>query len=495
MRRFFAKLFATYIFLKNKRWIYNPIESQKRTLRKLIKKASKTKFGIDHGFNKIHSYQDYIDNVPIRDYEEIKPYIDIVIAGKKNVLWPGKPLYFSKTSGTTSGIKYIPISKESMPTHIKSARDAILNYIYYSGNTSFINGKQIFLQGSPVLEKINNISVGRLSGIVAHYVPSYLQKNRLPSWEVNCIKDWDKKVDLIVEETINEKMTLIGGIPPWVQMYFEKILEKKGENIGEVFKHFSLFIYGGVNFEPYKNVFNKLIGKKIDTIELFPASEGFFAYQDKYNKKDLLLLLNNGIFYEFVDASKFFNDDKKRLSLEQVELGVVYVMIISSNAGLWSYNVGDTVKFTSLYPFRILVTGRLKHFISAFGEHVIGIEVERAVKNVLKNTLVEIVEFSVAPQVSPSKGLPYHEWMIEFRNHPKDIEEFSKKLDLQIQAQNSYYKDLIEGKILRTLKITKIKKKGFQQYMNSIGKLGGQNKVPRLSNDRELANKLIKFSI
>mgnify|MGYP001291522667 CR=1 FL=1 len=495
MRKFLAKVFAVYIYYKNRKWIHNPIEYQKKTFKKLINKASGTKFGIEHNFNKIKSHKDYKDKVPVRDYEQIKPYIDIIIAGEDNVLWPGKPVYLSKTSGTTSGVKYIPISNESMPTHIISARDAILRYIYYSGNTSFINGKQIFLQGSPVLQKKNNISIGRLSGIVAHYVPSYLQKNRLPSWETNCTEDWDKKVDLIVEETINQKMTLIGGIPPWVQMYFEKIIQKRGDKIGEVFKYFSLFIYGGVNFEPYKNVFKKLIGREIDTIELFPASEGFFAYQDKPNREDLLLLLNNGIFYEFIEASKFYDSDRERLSLGEVEEGVIYVMIISSNAGLWAYNVGDTVKFTSILPFRILVTGRLKHFISAFGEHVIGIEVERAMKKALKNSFIEIVEFSVAPQVSPSRGLPYHEWFIEFRTFPKDMEQFSKSLDLSIQDQNSYYRDLIEGKILRTLQITVIKEKGFQEYMKSIGKLGGQNKVPRLSNDRKLADNLIKFSI
>ena len=495
MRKFLAKVFAVYIYYKNRKWIHNPIEYQKKTFKKLINKASGTKFGIEHNFNKIKSHKDYKDKVPVRDYEQIKPYIDIIIAGEDNVLWPGKPVYLSKTSGTTSGVKYIPISNESMPTHIISARDAILRYIYYSGNTSFINGKQIFLQGSPVLQKKNNISIGRLSGIVAHYVPSYLQKNRLPSWETNCTEDWDKKVDLIVEETINQKMTLIGGIPPWVQMYFEKIIQKRGDKIGEVFKYFSLFIYGGVNFEPYKNVFKKLIGREIDTIELFPASEGFFAYQDKPSKEDLLLLLNNGIFYEFIEASKFYDSDRERLSLGEVEEGVIYVMIISSNAGLWAYNVGDTVRFTSILPFRILVTGRLKHFISAFGEHVIGIEVERAMKKALKNSFIEIVEFSVAPQVSPSRGLPYHEWFIEFRTFPKDMEQFSKSLDLSIQDQNSYYRDLIEGKILRTLQITVIKEKGFQEYMKSIGKLGGQNKVPRLSNDRKLADNLIKFSI
>ena len=485
------KLFALVQHYKNSSWIKNPHKAQQRTFNYLIQKAKKTEFGRDHNFDKISNHQDFVNNVPIRDYEKIKSYVEKVRKGEPNILWSGKPLYFSKTSGTTSGVKYIPISKESISTHINSARDAILSYIYYTGNAKIFFGKQIFLQGSPTLEIINGIKTGRLSGIVAHHVPKYLQRSRMPTWNTNCIEDWEKKVEKIIEETLVENMTIIGGIPPWVQMYFEKIKQKTNMQISKVFRNFSLFIYGGVNFEPYRNIFEDLIGKKIDTIEFFPASEGFFAYQDEPERDDLLLVLNNKIFYEFVELDHFKKNKFKRLTLKDVITNKDYVMIVSTNAGLWAYNVGDTIRFTSLKPFRILVTGRVKHFISAFGEHVIGKEVETALNKTLKNTDVKVVEFTVAPQNNPESGLPHHEWFIEFDNLPESLSEFSKKLDDFMQEENIYYKDLISGKILKPLVIRKVTKNGFKIYMKKIGKLGGQNKLPRLSNDRSIVNKLL----
>lgn len=490
MKKVAAKLFAKFIVWKNKKWIENPISAQEKTLKDLIKKASQTKFGRDHDFELIKNYEDFKSNVPINDYEGIRTYVESIIAGEKDVLWPGKPLYFAKTSGTTSGAKYIPITKESMPTHINSARDAILNYIEQTGNVDFVNGKQIFIQGSPVLENINGISIGRLSGIVAHFVPSYLQKNRMPSWETNCIEDWEDKVDEIVKETIDQNMTVIGGIPSWVQMYFEKIISNSRNTVGKQFPNFSLFIYGGVNFEPYQGLFDSLIGRKVDSVEVFPASEGFFAYQDKPQGKGLLLLLNNGIFYEFIEVEKFFDSDHERISLKDVKLGVNYVLILSSNAGLWSYNIGDTVSFVSDKPYRIVVTGRIKHFISAFGEHVISKEVETALKNVINSTPIEVREFTVAPQINPNSGLPYHDWLIDFKTPPKNIKEFSKVLDIEMRKQNIYYDDLIKGKVLKPINISLVVERGFESYMKKIGKLGGQNKVPRLSNDRKIANRL-----
>jgi len=490
MKKVASKLFAKFIVWKNKKWIENPISAQEKTLKDLIKNASQTKFGRDHDFELIKNYEDFKSNVSINDYEGIRPYVESIIAGEKDVLWPGKPLYFAKTSGTTSGAKYIPITKESMPTHINSARDAILNYIEQTGNVDFVNGKQIFIQGSPVLENINGISFGRLSGIVAHFVPSYSQKNRMPSWETNCIEDWEDKVDEIVKETIDQNMTVIGGIPSWVQMYFEKIISNSRNSVGKQFPNFSLFIYGGVNFEPYQGLFDRLIGRKVDSIEVFPASEGFFAYQDKPQGKGLLLLLNNGIFYEFIEVEKFFDSDHERISLKDVKLGVNYVLILSSNAGLWSYNIGDTVSFVSDKPYRIVVTGRIKHFISAFGEHVISKEVETALKNVINSTPIEVREFTVAPQINPKSGLPYHDWLIDFKTPPKNIKEFSKALDIEMRKQNIYYDDLIKGKVLKPINISLVVERGFESYMKKIGKLGGQNKVPRLSNDRKIANRL-----
>ena len=483
-----AKIFARYIHQKNQKWIQNPVAAQDQVFKELIQKASTTQFGINHKFNTVLTHEDFVNQVPVRDYEGLKNYVDQVVKGEENILWPGKPLYFAKTSGTTSGAKYIPLTKESMPFHIQAARNAILNYIHETGKTDFVDGKMIFLQGSPELTEKNGIKLGRLSGIVAHFVPNYLQKNRLPSWETNCIEDWETKVDAIVEETFHQNMTVISGIPSWVQMYFEKLKDKAQQPVGDLFKNFNLFIYGGVNYEPYRAKFENLIGRKVDSIELFPASEGFFAYQDSQKEKGMLLLLNSGIFYEFIKADEFFTENPKRLTIKEVEVGVNYVLIISTNAGLWAYNIGDTIAFTSTKPYRVVVTGRIKHYISAFGEHVIGKEVETALQNALSGTNISVNEFTVAPQINPISGLPYHEWLIEFDHEPEDLEAFAQKIDLEMRQQNVYYDDLIKGHVLRTIVITKVAKNGFQEYMKSIGKLGGQNKLPRLSNDRKIAD-------
>ncbi|WP_310379676.1 GH3 auxin-responsive promoter family protein [Flavobacterium sp.] len=497
-----AKLFAQKIVIKTQAWSTRPIETQKKVFLQLIQQAKKTQFGIDHQFDTIKTFEDFANAVPIRDYEGLKPYIDKVVQGEENMLWKGKPLYFAKTSGTTSGAKYIPLTKESMPFHIEAARNAILHYIHETGNADFVDGKMIFLQGSPILELKNGIKLGRLSGIVAHFIPKYLQKNRMPSWETNCIEDWETKVNAIVEETFDQNMTVISGIPSWVQMYFEKLSQKAAKPVGEIFKNFNLFIYGGVNYEPYRAKFENLIGRNVDSIELFPASEGFFAYQDTQKEKGMLLLLNAGIFYEFIKSDEFYTDSEsqnfgtgpKRHTIGAVELGVNYVLIISTNAGLWGYNIGDTVQFTCLKPYRIIVSGRIKHYISAFGEHVIGKEVECALQEAMAGTTISVNEFTVAPQITPTNGLPYHEWFIEFdpeaSGEPENLEDFALKIDNAMRKQNAYYDDLIVGKVLRNLVISKVPKNGFQHYMKSIGKLGGQNKIPRLSNDRKIVDLL-----
>jgi len=489
-----AKPFAKRVAKKTLKWALKPEETQEKVFLKLIKEAKNTAFGKDHDFEGIRTYEDFKGQVPIVDYEALRPYIDRVVAGEANVLWKNKPLYFAKTSGTTSGVKYIPLTKESMPMQIEGARNAMLQYIDETGDASWVNGKMIFVQGSPEMEEKNGIKIGRLSGISAHYVPSYLLKNRLPSYETNCIEDWETKIETIVKETINEDMTVIGGIPSWVQMYFEKLVEVSGKKVGELFPNFNLFVYGGVNYEPYRNKFEDLIGRKINTIELYPASEGFIASQDSQEEEGMLLLLDGGIFYEFIKADEFFDENPTRICINDVEIGVNYVIILNTNAGLWGYNIGDTIAFVSLKPHRIIVTGRIKHFISAFGEHVIGKEVEYALNDAVAGTSIKINEFTVAPQISPVDGLPYHEWFIEFDDQPSDMLKFSNLLDSFMQEQNVYYFDLIEGKVLQALKITPIQKDSFYGYMKSVGKLGGQNKVPRLSNDRKIADDLTKFS-
>lgn len=479
---------------KVEKWSRSAVSKQEQIRNSLINKARKTAFGKDHDFGNISSYEDFKKKVPIRDYEGLKPYIDRVVKGESDVLWPGRPIYFSKTSGTTSGAKFIPITKESMPHHTDAAKNALLLYIAETGKAGFVDGKMIFLQGSPVLEEINGVATGRLSGIVAHHVPSYLQKNRLPSFETNSIEDWETKVDAIVDETRDQPMTLISGIPSWVQHYFEKLIEKTGKtNIREIFPSFSLFVYGGVNYEPYRPRFEALIGDRVDSIETYPASEGFIAFQNEQSDKSLLLNVDAGIFFEFVPTEEYFNENPARLKLDQVETGKNYALILSTNAGLWGYSIGDTVKFTSLDPYKIVVTGRIKHFTSAFGEHVIAEEVEGAMNEVLSGITAEVIEFHVAPQLNPVEGLPHHEWLVSFNREPEDLKDFSAKLDKALQDRNIYYKDLIKGKILRPLQITRLKKDAFNDFMKSKGRLGGQNKVPRLSDNRETADQLLRW--
>ena len=492
-----AKIFAAWSQRKNEKWIKNPLKAQEKVLRNLIKNGRYTLFGKDHKFEKITNIKSFQSNIPIRDYEGIRIYINKIFSGRQNILWPGKPFYFAKSSGTTSGVKYIPITKDAIHQHIRAAREALLNYIYHTTNVGIVNGKHIFIQGSPLLDDKNGFALGRLSGIVAHHVPSYLQKNRLPTWDTNCIQDWESKVNAIVDETYDKDMTIIGGIPSWVQMYFEKLVSKTSKNIGDLFPNFSLFVYGGVNFGPYKGLFRKLIGREIDSIEFYPASEGFFAYQDNQNDNGLLLLLDHGIYYEFVVASTFFDQKPVVHSLNEVILGVNYVMIISTSAGLWRYNIGDTIKFVNKYPFRLIVSGRLKHFISAFGEHVIVSEVEQSLKEAIEKTeeIIRVKEFTVAPKITPKAGLPYHEWFIEFETSPRGKDIFAANIDYAMRNKNIYYNDLIEGKILRPLVITEVQTNGFQKYMKSIGKLGGQNKVPRVSDDRLIADSLEKYII
>lgn len=493
IKSFLARPFASYIYKGIRKGMTTAVADQENILKGLIKVGRVTEIGKESGLDKVGSYEEFRQAIPIRDYEQMRPWVDKIKEGKHNVLWKGKPIYFAKTSGTTSGTKYIPITKDSIPNHINTARNALLCYMAETGNTKFADGKLIFLSGSPELERVGGIPTGRLSGIVNHHVPKYLRTNQMPSYETNCIEDWETKLNKIVDETINQNMSLISGIPPWMQMYFDELIKRSGKKVGELFPNFSVMVQGGVNFEPYKAKLLESIGRKIDTIELFPASEGFFAFQDSQDTEGLLLNSNSGIFFEFVPAGEIFNENPTRLSLKDVKVGENYALIINSNAGLWGYNLGDTVKFLSTDPYRLVVTGRTKHFISAFGEHVIGEEVEYSLLKAAAEDNVQVTEFTVAPFVSRDKGKSYHEWFVEFENKPENMEAFAAKIDHRLREKNVYYDDLVGGNILTPLKITAVRKNGFIDYMKSIGKLGGQNKVPRLSNDRKIADELVKW--
>ena len=495
LKSLLAKPFAHYIANKVKKEAQLAVQDQTSIFKALLKGVKNTQFGKDHGLDTVQDYEGFKKAVPIRDYEQFVPYINMVKEGKHNILWKGLPIYFAKTSGTTSGVKYIPITKDSIDNHINTARNALLCYMAETGNTGFASGKLIFLSGSPVLERVGGIATGRLSGIVNHHVPAYLRSNQLPSYETNCIEDWEQKLDAIVAETVDQDMTLISGIPPWMQMYFDKLEATTHKKVGELFPNFNVMVQGGVNFEPYKAKLFESIGREIDTVELFPASEGFFAFQNSQTESGLLLNTNSGIFFEFIPADEIFAENPTRLCLREVELGKNYALIINSNAGLWGYNIGDTVKFVSLDPYKIIVSGRIKHFISAFGEHVIGEEVESALLQVTAQTNTSVTEFTVAPFVAgvDANGKSYHEWFIAFEKAPSNMADFAAQLDSAMRQQNVYYDDLIKGAILEPLKIRPLQKDAFVQYMRSIGKLGGQNKVPRLSNDRVLADALSNY--
>ena len=491
-KSFFLRPWANQVSKQIVQWSTNALKEQENIFTQIIQRGSDTQFGTDHDFVNIKSYEDFKQRVPVRDYEGLKIYFDRVVAGESNVLWPGRPRYFAKTSGTTSGVKYIPITSDSLPNHFGSARNALFHYFGQTGKGKWLDGKLIFLSGSPSLDDTNGVPTGRLSGISNHLVPAWVKRSQMPTYETNCIDSWEEKLDKIVEETLHQKMTLISGIPPWVQMYYERLLEVSGKStIKEIFPDFSMFVYGGVNYEPYRAKLEELVGGQVDSVEIYPASEGFLAFQDIPGERGMFLNVASGLFFEFIPVHELGNENPTRLRLHDVQCGVNYLLILNTNAGLWGYNIGDTVEFVSINPYRIIVTGRVKHYISAFGEHVIGKEVDEAMQLTCQALGARVVEFTVAPQVTPAEGgLPYHEWWVEFDEIPADLDRFAQFLDREMVKQNIYYDDLIQGSVLKPLVIRVLKRDSFRAYMKAQGKLGGQNKVPRLSNDRKIVSAL-----
>jgi len=492
-----SKPYCNWIARDTTKWTANAVDDQDKIMKKLVKKARNTKFGKDHRFDSITDHTSFAEKIPLRDYEDLRQYIDMILDGNADVLWPGRPKYLAKTSGTTSGVKYIPITKDSMPNHMHTATSAFLNIASQSGMEDVLDGRVMFLSGSPEMDSKAGIPTGRLSGIVNHEIPAWIAANKLPNYENNCIEEWGEKLDAIIKETKDVDMRLIGGIPPWVQMYFEKLIEVTGKKtVMEVFPNLRIFIYGGVNYEPYRDTIEKLIGKRLPSLETYPASEGFIAFQDRPENEGLLLNTRSGIFYEFVPTDEVGKEKPTRLGLREVELDKDYAIIINSNAGLWGYVIGDSVRFVSLDPYRIVVSGRIKHFISAFGEHVIGKEIEDSMLAACAAHNAQVVEYTVAPQVNPTdRNTPYHEWFVEFSKAPIDMKAFAKSLDHQLCKKNIYYQDLIEGQVLQPLVLRQMKTDSFRIYMKSLGKLGGQNKVPRLSNDRKIANAISNYIV
>lgn len=474
---------------------YTAIEDQSKWFTRILDKGSSSVYAHHHGIHASMSYDEYRRSTPMIDYEDMRVYIDRVIGGEHHVLWPGRPKYFAKTSGTTSGAKYIPITSDSMSNHFHTARNALFVQASRLRQFEWLDGKMIFLSGSPELEDVNGTPTGRLSGIVNHAVPAWLRTNQLPSYRTNCIEDWQMKIAAIVRETHNQPMTLISGIPPWVVDYFEHLLNyTKAEDIGSLFPDLSFVVHGGVNFKPYWSTFQELIGRPVHMIETYPASEGFLAFQDMGVDDGLLLNTDSGIFFEFVRLDQWEDEYRERLALCEVSTGVQYVVIITSNAGLWSYILGDTVEFCSTSPYRIRVSGRIAHYISAHGEHVIAKEVEEAIIQANDALGIQIHHFTVAPVIHQGANRQsYHEWFIEYKDAQVDMESLSAVIDRSMREQNAYYDDLRRSGMLSRPVIRMVHPGGFASYMRSIGKLGSQNKVPILSNDRKVAQGLESY--
>lgn len=471
------------------------IKTLSRILATKADTASLKEFNIGQS---ITNYTAFRSNIPLQTYEDLAPYIQRIQQGEKDVLWPGKPLYFAKTSGTTSGSKYIPVTKASIANHLQGARQTLIHYIHHTKDVNFLQRgrKMLFLSGSPQLKKEYGIPTGRLSGIVNHHIPFYIRGHYLPTHATNCITDWEQKIDRIVEETLSKDLSVIAGIPPWIQMYFDKLQHKTGERIGAIFPHLSLLIHGGMRFAPYKERLLRSIGRNITALATYAASEGFIAYQNVPDEEGLLLQLNSGIFFEFIPLADTASlASATRLHIGDVAIGVDYAIVVSTNAGLLSYLIGDTVRFISLDPPKIIITGRVQQFISAFGEHVIVEEIEKAMRNALTQyPSVQVREYMVAPQIGKGDGVAsHHEWLIDFENPPADIQAFAGAIDACMCKQNSYYNDLIMGNVLSTLQITALPSEAFITYMRTAGKLGEQNKIVRVSNDRTIADQLLVY--
>jgi len=498
MRAWKSKLvtpFAKQIASKLRREEQDSLVIQNKIFNQLIAKARNTKFGKAYEFKSIKNYRDFKEKVPLLNYIDLEKYIKLIQQGEQDVLWPGAPKYFVGTSGTTSGIKYIPLTRESMPYHFTSARDATFSYCAEHKLLDIFDGKMIFLSGSPELYRKGCINTGRLSGIMNREIPKWIRANQIPTYKTNCISDWEEKIIRIVRESVDENMTMISGITPWIIMYAEYLLDYSGKtSLKELFPNLRLIIHGGVNFQPYQNKLKRIAGNGIKFLETYPASEGFIAAQTTDNQ-ELRLNINGGIFFEFID-SKHLDSPSKRVSLADVEVGKDYAIILNNNAGFFSYILGDTVEFTGTDPYMLKVTGRINQFISAFGEHIVVSEVERAIVNTTKTTGVRVNEFCVAPNISAfDKQKAYHEWYIEFEDQNINVENFSRALDKEMQLINFHYRDLVNGKVIAPLVIRSIQKNGFRQYMESIGKLGGQNKMPKLNNTRIHANKLQPYEV
>lgn len=476
-------------------WINQPVEAQYEVFQNLIASAQYTEIGRRYGFENIYTIENFKEKVPIHDYDDMKPYIERTMAGEQNILWNTPVNWFAKSSGTTSDkSKFIPISDESLQeSHFQGAKDILTLYYHFNPDSDLLTGKGLVIGGSHQVSKINEeTQCGDLSAVLMQNTPFWGHWLRTPELSIALLDEWETKIQKLAETTINENVTSISGVPTWTLVLIKKILALTGKStLKEVWPNLELYIHGGVSFTPYKEQFEKLIGSSIHYMDLYNASEGFFAAQDNLDEEGMLLFLQHGIFYEFLPIDEYGKKNPKTLGLAEVKTGENYALVISSNGGLWRYLIGDTVQFTSKYPFKIKVSGRIKHFINAFGEEVIVDNSDRAIAAACEKTCAVVNDYTAAPIYFSEKGNGGHEWLIQFEKEPSDLRFFTRELDNALKNVNSdyeakRYKDIA----LRMPVIQPLKKGVFEEWLKSKGKLGGQHKVPRLSNDRKYIDEI-----
>lgn len=477
----------------------HPHEIQNETFFDLISASRNTKWGKKYQYKDITAIRDFQESVPLQTYEDVRPYIEQLRQGEQNLLWPGEVKWFAKSSGTTSDkSKYIPVTKDALEDcHLRGPKDVLAIFMKNNPETKIFKGKTLTLGGSHQINNFSNNSYyGDLSAILIENVPFWTDFIRTPSTEIALIEEFEEKIEKIIENSLDENVTSFAGVPSWYLVLFKRILEKTGKtNLLEVWPQLEVFVHGGVNFEPYREQYKKIIpSNQMHYMETYNASEGFFGIQDNPSRSDMLLMLDYGIFYEFIPMSEFGKDNPRILTLEEVELNQNYAIVISTNAGLWRYIIGDTVQFTCKYPFKIKITGRTKHFINAFGEEVIIENAEQALQNACRKTSAIIEEYTAGPIFMGDEQKGAHQWIIEFDKEPDDMDHFTSSLDNALKTLNSDY----EAKRHKNLTLEKphvvIAPKGtFYRWMKNRGKIGGQNKIPRLSNDRKYLDELLKL--
>lgn len=490
----FKRIYQIDLFKKH------PHEVQREVLFALLEKASDTEFGIKYNFKNITSEDEFRERIPIQTYDDIKPTVERMMLGEKNLLWPGETRWFAKSSGTTNEkSKFIPVSKDSLEdVHIRGGRDVLAMYLKNNPDSGVLSGKALTLGGSHRINNYNNnCYYGDLSAIIIENIPFWTDFYRTPSTEISLIEEFEEKIEKIIQHSLNENVTSFAGVPSWYLVLLKRVLEVTGKsNILEVWPNLEVFTHGGVKFEPYREQYEKLIpSPNMHYMETYNASEGFFGLQDEPEKKDMLLMLDYGIYYEFIPMDEFRSDRLNAIPLEDVEIGHNYAMVISTNGGLWRYLIGDTVRFTQKYPFKFVITGRTKHYINAFGEEVIVDNAEKAFQAACEKTKAVIMEYTGGPIYMHDNQKGAHEWIVEFEKHPDDLQQFIVSFDEALKTINSDYEAKRHKNLSLEMPHFVVAKPGlFYEWMKRRGKTGGQNKIPRLANDREYLDSLVELN-